>query len=61
MLSSTVNDKIFAKEVLTQFDMKDSRLSYPILREALVRFVELTDDMLDDNVAEYCPHCEEEL
>ena len=58
MLGSTVNDTIFANEVLTQFDMKDSRLTYEVMRQALVRFKELAENH-HDNIE--CPHCGEDI
>jgi hypothetical protein len=58
MLSHRDFDSTFAKEVLTQFDMKDSRLSYDVMRQALVRFKELTDNTSD---FEECPKCGAEL
>ena len=58
MLSHRTDDSTFASEVLTQYDMKDSRLTPAVLREALVRFKELAYNYPDEDTStEECPHC----
>lgn len=60
MLNHRLNDTIFAKEVLTRYDMKDNRLTHDVLRQALIRFVELTENYPDDEPEDKeCPHCGE--